>query len=84
MKKVGKRVRPFHVECPFCGFLNVAVTTYSWCGGCYVEYTRNKRSGRVTFDTELKTDRFIWAIALAKAGGMRMGSIAEEEKERNE
>jgi hypothetical protein len=72
MKKPGERVRPFHVRCPFCDFLNAWPTPYAWCGQCYVEYYK-ARSGDVVFDTLRKTPRFAIAKALGKAGGMKLG-----------
>lgn len=78
MKKTGKRHRPFHVECPFCGFLCTAPeqTPMTWCSGCFVEYYTT-RNGSVVFDDKLKTDRFIWAKALQKSGGMRLSKLPD-------
>lgn len=82
MKKVAKRhpESPFHVVCPFCGFACTKDTAYSWCSGCYVEYYPSKSGLSVIFDTERKDDRFIWAKALQKAGGMRFGNLEDKQE----
>ena len=78
MKRVAKRSpnSRLHVICPFCGYEVTWLTKMTWCAGCYTEFTvRHARDGElmVTFDDKLKTDRFAWAKALAKAGGVRFG-----------
>lgn len=79
MKRRAKRYAgsPFHVVCPFCGVPCTRETPYPWCGGCYVEYYTT-RTGSVVFDTGRKTDRFIWAKAFQKAGGLRFGDVGGE------
>ena len=74
MKRVARRhpESTFHVLCPFCGFACTKDTPYSWCSGCYVEYHRN-RNGDIVFDTLRRDECFIWAKAIQKVGGMRMG-----------
>lgn len=76
MKKRAKQFAcglAFEVKCPFCGASCDPTSPLSWCAGCYTEWTV-KPNGDVVFDTELKTPRFAWAKAIAKAGGMRIAS----------
>lgn len=68
----------FHVVCPLCGFACVRRTPYAWCSGCYAEYDLLP-SGRVRFDNKRRSEKYLWAIALQKAGGMRMGNLKEDD-----
>ena len=71
MKKKAKRIDRLHVECPICGFLCDFRTALTWCAGCYTEF-KVSPNGNVTFDTELKTERFAFAKALMKSGGAKI------------
>lgn len=74
-RKAGRDLG-LHVECPFCGFIctHPNITTMTWCSGCFVEYELS-RNGKVMFDKRLKTPRFLWAKAIQKSGGMRIGKV---------
>jgi len=79
MKKRAKRVERFHVRCPFCGDLVDIMTSLSWCSGCFVEWYRTRACNYI-FDTERKTERFVWAKAVQKSGGMRIASANEDDE----
>jgi len=80
MKKKAKRstVSRLHIVCPFCGQLVDWITELTWCGNCYVEWYET-RSGVFIFDDKRKTERFIWAKAICKSGGMRIGPVEEDD-----
>lgn len=80
MKKMAKQSpnSSMHVLCPFCGYPCDRTANLKWCGGCYVQWTVSKR-GNLWFDTELKREEYIFAIAICKAGGVRFGNIRQAE-----
>ena len=73
MKRFGKPhpESRLHVLCPFCGYACYRDAALTWCASCFVEYRKTTR-GNIEFDTHLKTERFFWAKALAKAGGVAL------------
>ena len=83
MKKVAQRSpnSRFHVICPFCGYEPTWHTEMTWCAGCYTEFT--VQDGKVVFDDQLKTPRFVWAKVLAKAKFGRK-EVQEHEREKGE
>ena len=55
-----------------CGALQAINTNMPWCSTCFVEYTIARTS--ITLDTEIRTDRFLWAKAVGRAGGLKIGT----------
>jgi hypothetical protein len=51
--------------------------TMPWCSGCFVEwYERenpNTYESSYIFDDKRRTERFAWAKAIGRAGGMKIG-----------
>lgn len=75
MKKLAKQSESrFHVLCPFCNFAVDRTAAIQFCGGCYTEFYRNKDE-EIVFDSKRKSDKYIWAKALMKAGGMKIGNF---------
>lgn len=70
-----KRVaRHQFVDCPFCGYSVETSNPGQWCASCFIEWYISKNGGFVIFDDTRKTPRFVWAKALARAGGVRFGN----------
>ena len=78
MKKTAERSSNsrWHVICPFCGYEPTWFTEMTWCAKCYTEFTVT--NGKVVFDDKLKTPKFAWAKALAKAGGIKMTKAIDD------
>ena len=58
-------------KCPFCGYTVEVTNPIKYCSGCYIEY--DVKDKNVIFDNEKKSDKYIWAKAFAKSGGIRIG-----------
>ncbi len=63
-----------HVLCPFCNFAVSPSNPFKWCANCYIEYGEDGQ-GDVWFDTTLEREEYLWAKALARSGGARIGAV---------
>lgn len=61
------------ILCPFCGFSVSPSNMGKWCGDCYIKYEIIKNECHFSKDIE-KTTAECWAIALNKAGGLKIGN----------
>lgn len=66
------------VECPFCKHPCDVMTAITYCGHCYVEFYTD-RNGDIVFDDKRKTERFAFAKALNKTGGISIGAVDNQE-----
>jgi len=80
VRNVGVGPRAF-VKCPFCDYGGIHLgNACRWCAKCF---TRYEVKGRwVVFDPGMgpRSEGEAWAIAIAKAGGMRIGARESQEK----
>lgn len=60
--------------CPFCDELGVENPAMPWCSNskCTVEYVI-RRDGKIVFDDQRNTERYVLGRALNRSGGVRIG-----------
>lgn len=83
MKKRVKTYKPNGAigrwaDCPFCGLAQDVTNPLSWCAGCFCEYTLASSRQSALFDQEKRTERFGFAKAIGRAGGMHIGARSDE------
>ena len=60
------------MDCPWCGYPVSTSNIGQWCANCYVMF-RPKQSW-IHFGRQVqKTEAEIWAHAISKSGGMKIG-----------
>jgi hypothetical protein len=74
-KKVKGHGSPLEfVHCPYCNYLVSTNNPCNWCSGCYRLFKIENEF--IHFSNKFsKTDAQIWAIAISKSGGIKIGNI---------
>lgn len=65
------------VDCPWCGYSVNVSNPNAWCANCYVKYKVVDGFAHFSKDFERSMAEH-WAIAIAKAGGMKIGTLDKE------